>query len=78
MILNNGFQEIYLQWNQIQSRGGREILEAINSNQTVRVFDFSWNMIGNCTETCNALCSIIRGNTELLHVDFSGNYFTRD
>jgi hypothetical protein len=69
---------VYLQWNKIQSRGGREILEALALCQTVKVFDMSWNMIGNCRETSAVLCGIIKGNGELVHVDFSGNYFTRE
>lgn len=43
---------------------------------SVKVFDMSWNLIGGGNDSCEALCNLLRGNTELIHCDFSGNSFS--
>jgi hypothetical protein len=76
LIQSGSFEEIYLQWNRIRCHGGKEILTALTPSLSVRVFDLSWNMIGGSIESCEALCNLIRSNSELVHCDLSGNSFT--
>jgi len=45
-------------------------------NNSIRVFDFSWNNIGSNSEVTALLCSIIKEKDLLVHVSFSHNDFT--
>jgi Ran GTPase-activating protein (RanGAP) involved in mRNA processing and transport len=46
LVENTELNEIYLQWNQIDSRGGKFIGEALMKNYKLKVIDLSFNSLG--------------------------------
>lgn len=52
----NNMQEIYLHWNRINNKGADLIFNQLQDNQSIKVFDLSWNNIGG---DVTVLCVII-------------------
>lgn len=50
-------EELYLHWCELDKECGRRILEGLSVNKTLKVFDFSWNKIGNSKETLAKLAA---------------------
>jgi hypothetical protein len=40
-----------LHWNKIKFRGGNKIAESLKTNETLRVLDLSWNLMGKWNPT---------------------------
>lgn len=48
-------------------------------NDTITVFDLSWNSIGGGNpSSVDILCEVLKKNQEIIHMDLSSNYFTLD
>lgn len=43
---NESLVELYLHWNSIKGVGGAEIIKTLQANKTMRVLDFSYNLLG--------------------------------
>lgn len=69
--------EVYIHWNQIKSEGGGLIFKALSTNNTLKVFDISWNSIGSGTiSIANVVSEFFKTNKSLVHLDMSNNNFT--
>ena len=44
-----------LHWNKIMYKGGLSLTEALNKNDTLKILDLSWNLIGKHSVTVNNL-----------------------
>lgn len=65
--------------NRIYGEGAIKIVEALKNNNTIKIFDYSFNTLGHGKNTCaSILGECFKKNKTLLHVDFSGNNFTKD
>jgi Ran GTPase-activating protein (RanGAP) involved in mRNA processing and transport len=42
----SALKTLSLYWNKIKYRGGLKIAESISNNETLKVLDLSWNLIG--------------------------------
>ena len=74
--LNPSIKELYLHWNQIKGAGAALIFKAIEEKPVIKVLDMSWNNIGN-HDTCTAtLCSLLKNNSDIVHLNLSHNNFT--
>lgn len=72
--MNNKLKSILLHWNNIRYKGGIEIVKALSANNTLEVFDISFNNIGGGfqnNESANILKNLFRDNKSLIHVDIS-------
>jgi len=58
--LNVYLEELQLHWNQLQSEGAKPILQGIMKNNNIRVFDISWNNIGNNKDVTELICRAIK------------------
>jgi len=54
------------------------VFEGLLENDYIRVFDISWNNLGeNREKSCiSELCDVIVQNKNLIHVDLSNNSFS--
>lgn len=69
LIDERHLNELYLHWNDITSKGMKNIFEALTINGQLKVLDLSWNQIG--FEAIPAMCNFIKKNLSLLHLDVS-------
>ena len=77
--LNSSLEELYLQWNQIKSQGGTNIVNGLKLAPKLRVLDFSWNSLGlNGSQFAKNFAAYIAENTTLIHLDLSNNYINKD
>jgi Ran GTPase-activating protein (RanGAP) involved in mRNA processing and transport len=53
---NENLLELYLHWNSIKGLGGVEIFKAMLTNKTLKVLDFSHNLLGNGNVITPILC----------------------
>ena len=75
--LNTSLEELYLQWNQIKSGGGINLVNGLKSASKLKVLDLSWNSLGqNGSQFAKAFAAYIGANTTLVHLDLSNNYVT--
>ena len=84
-IINShpALKEVYLRWNKITPEGGKTLFEELAANQSLRVLDLSWNLLGlgnrinnkekNMVESLN---NFLENNQDLYHLDLSCNKFT--
>ena len=71
-------EELYLGMNRIQVSSD-QLLNALANNSTLKVFDYSFNKLGDGKLTCaNAISNCFRKNKTLLHVDLSENGFNKE
>lgn len=77
-VLNdtNNISEFYLHWNQINSKGGYEIIGSLIDNPMLKTFDLSFNNIGDDKYIIQALSTLFKKNKTLIHFDISSNGFT--
>lgn len=76
-------KELYLRWNSISYVGGRAIFKSLakGNNNTQKVLDLSWNILGNGLSTgkdsscTDEICDFITSNESILHLDLSNNAF---
>ena len=69
--------ELYLHWNQIKGVGGQKIFQGLMENDTLLVFDMSWNSLGGNNPTIAPnIVEVLQKNERLMHFDLSNNYFT--
>jgi len=83
----NNIAELYLSWNKIYASGGKAIAKMLASNNSIKVLDLSWNVIGQ--QKVNAMNSkpgnigpkwgsAFYENNTLLHLDLSFNKIAVD
>jgi hypothetical protein len=63
-----------MHWNNLRYKGGIRIAKALKENNTLEVFDISFNNIGGGfqnNESANLLKTFFRDNKSLVHVDIS-------
>jgi hypothetical protein len=68
-----------MHWNNLRYKGGIRIAKALKENNTLEVFDISFNNIGGGfqnNESANLLKTFFRDNKSLVHVDISFWGFT--
>lgn len=78
MIKNNTcLSVLFLHWNFIKGKGSAQLAEALCSNETLLVFDSSFNSFGSSenNESSKAWRRAFAINKTLLHVDLSQNGF---
>lgn len=76
---NYFIQEIYLHWNMIKTQGGIKIFKGILENESLMVFDMSWNSIGNGTPSVvPEILELFKINDKIIHLDLSNNNFTKE
>ena len=52
------------------------VLQAMEDNKTIKVFDYCLSKLGQSTPSCaKSVANLISTNKTLVHVDFSGNNF---
>ncbi len=74
LIKNDTLEELYLHMNIIQCEGAITLFNGLKKNNSLRVFDLSWNSIGaNERGLGKALFELFSTNTSLVHCDFSYN-----
>lgn len=72
-------QEFYVHWNLFKTPGGIKIFKGILENESLMVFDFSWNSIGNGTPSVvPEILELFQNNEKIIHLDLSNNNFSRD
>lgn len=55
------------------------IIESLANNKTIKVFDYSFNKLGESTPSCSkAICNFLNNNKTVTHCDFSCNNFNID
>ena len=70
-------QELYLFWNQIKGVGAQKIFQGLLENETITVFDISWNSLGgNNPSIAPNIVEVLEKNDKIVHLDLSNNYFT--
>ena len=74
---NDSLEELYLHWNSIKGFGGAEIFKALQNNKTLKVLDFSYNLLGcGGAQLTLVLKDFFADNKALLHLDLSANSFS--
>lgn len=74
---NPYLNELYLHWNQIKGIGAQKIFQGLLENETITVFDISWNSLGgNNPSLAPLIVDVLQKNEKIIHLDLSNNYFT--
>ncbi len=74
---NPYLQELYLFWNQIKGIGAQKIFQGLLENETITVFDMSWNSLGsNNPSIAPNIVEVLQKNEKIVHLDLSNNYFS--
>ena len=77
LTMNAKLAIFFLHWNKILSRGAVLLSASLQKNNTLQIFDFSFNNIGvaNNHESAIALSQAFSNNNSLIHLDLSGVNF---
>ena len=73
---NDTLQELYLHWNSMKGSGGTEIFKVLQNNKSLKVLDFSYNLLGCGNVITPVLKDFIVDNKSIIHLDLSANGFT--
>lgn len=76
---NDTLSELYLHWNQITGFGGVPFFKGLKKNVTLKVLDFSWNVLGSYenSNVTKYIGKVLKNSSKtLIHVDLSYNNFS--
>lgn len=82
-LLNESYNltEVYIRWNSIRGEGAAKLFSSLVSNNTLRVFDLGWNLIGEeaiggLGSAVQELVELLSKNHNIVHIDLSNNGFS--
>jgi hypothetical protein len=74
---NQTLAVLCIHWNYIRGKGSMELANALATNDTLQVFDASFNSFGSCEDNISSKAwrNLFLTNKKLLHLDLSHNAF---
>ena len=78
LVMNNKLNVLFMHWNKVRETGGNKIAKAFLKNDSLQIFDISYNNIGTMGKersAAKALSDGFKDNKALLHVDISNCNF---
>eukprot|EP00357_Protocruzia_adherens_P001184 CAMPEP_0115016550 /NCGR_PEP_ID=MMETSP0216-20121206/27513_1 /TAXON_ID=223996 /ORGANISM="Protocruzia adherens, Strain Boccale" /LENGTH=922 /DNA_ID=CAMNT_0002387047 /DNA_START=323 /DNA_END=3091 /DNA_ORIENTATION=+ len=77
LATTNSLVKLTVHWNKIRSQGAIEIFDGMMSNESLRMFDISFNAIASM-KAAEKIAAVLSYNTRLLHADLSHNQLNSD
>lgn len=77
---STSLEELYIGGNYLSGKSGEKVFNCLQSNKYLRVFDYSFNQLGDDGDNfaAQAISNYLQSNRSLEHLDLSFNNFTKE